>query len=219
MIKVFLVDDHEIVRRGLVDLLNSDPDLSVIGEAGTVSSALARIPALRPDVAVLDVRLPDGNGVELCRDLLSTLDDLRCLILTSFDEEQAMLDAVLAGASGYAIKDIRGFTLIAAVKQVGQGDSMLDHRAAAALMRELRRRDDDAHDSFAGLSEQEHQILDLLGEGMTNRQIGERMFLAEKTIKNYVSRLLTKLDLDCRTQAAVLVAQRHTGASHGSARR
>ncbi|MBF6328341.1 response regulator [Nocardia transvalensis] len=210
MIKVFLVDDHEIVRRGLADLLEGDPDLTVVGEAGDVAQALARIPALRPDVAVLDVRLPDGNGIELCRDLLTSLDDLRCLILTSFTDEQAMLDAILAGASGYVVKDIKGMELAQAIKAVGSGRSLLDNRAAAALMDRLRR--STAPDGpLAGLSEQERKLLDLLGEGLTNRQIAERMFLAEKTVKNYVSRLLAKLGMERRTQAAIYASKLRSG--------
>jgi two-component system, NarL family, response regulator DevR len=206
MITVFLVDDHEIVRRGLADLLSDDPELSVIGEAGDVAQALARIPALRPDVAVLDVRLPDGNGIELCRDLLSKLDDLRCLILTSFTDEQAMLDAILAGASGYVVKDIKGMELAKAIKEIGAGRSLLDNRAAAALMQRLRT-NTQQDGPLAGLTDQERKLLDLLGEGLTNRQIAERMFLAEKTVKNYVSRLLAKLGLERRTQAAVYVSK------------
>ncbi|AJW41383.1 DNA-binding response regulator [Rhodococcus sp. 05-339-2] len=203
MITVFLVDDHEIVRRGLIDLIESDPDLSVIGEAGTVSNALARIPALRPDVAVLDVQLPDGNGVELCRDLMTALPDLKCLMLTSFTEDQAMLDAILAGAKGYIVKDIKGMELTAAIKSVGQGRSLLDNRAAAVLMEKLRSADRPAVGPAATLTDQERVLLGLLGEGLTNRQIAERMFLAEKTVKNYVSRLLAKLGMERRTQAAV----------------
>ncbi|MFR9749628.1 response regulator [Nocardia sp. 004] len=206
MITVFLVDDHEIVRRGLVDLLSTDPALSVIGEAGDVAQALARIPALQPDVAVLDVRLPDGNGIELCRELLSKLDNLRCLILTSFTDEQAMLDAILAGASGYVVKDIKGMELAKAIKEVGAGRSLLDNRAAAALMQRLRA-STQQDGPVAGLTEQERKLLDLLGEGLTNRQIAERMFLAEKTVKNYVSRLLAKLGLERRTQAAVYASK------------
>jgi two-component system, NarL family, response regulator DevR len=206
MITVFLVDDHEIVRRGLADLLSDDPELSVIGEAGDVAQALARIPALRPDVAVLDVRLPDGNGIELCRDLLSKLDDLRCLILTSFTDEQAMLDAILAGASGYVVKDIKGMELAKAIKEIGAGRSLLDNRAAAALMQRLRT-NTQQDGPLAGLTDQERKLLDLLGEGLTNRQIAERMFLAEKTVKNYVSRLLAKLGLERRTQAAVYASK------------
>ncbi|GAB4585658.1 response regulator transcription factor [Nocardia sp. IFM 10818] len=209
MIKVFLVDDHEIVRRGLVDLLEGDPELSVVGEASDVAQALARIPALRPDVAVLDVRLPDGNGIELCRELLSRLDDLRCLILTSFTDEQAMMDAILAGASGYVVKDIKGMELAKAIKEVGSGRSLLDNRAAAALMERLRR-STQPDGPLAGLTEQERKLLDLLGDGLTNRQIAERMFLAEKTVKNYVSRLLAKLGMERRTQAAVLASKLRT---------
>ncbi|WP_280239035.1 response regulator transcription factor [Nocardia abscessus] len=205
MITVFLVDDHEIVRRGLADLLSDDPELSVIGEAGGVAQALARIPALRPDVAVLDVRLPDGNGIELCRDLLSKLDDLRCLILTSFTDEQSILDAVRAGASGYVVKDIKGMELARAIKEVGAGRSLLDYNAASSMQR--LRADTDRDGPLAGLTDQERRLLDLLGEGLTNRQIAERMFLAEKTVKNYVSRLLAKLGLERRTQAAVYVSK------------
>ncbi|MBF6145877.1 DNA-binding response regulator [Nocardia sp. 852002-20019_SCH5090214] len=209
MIKVFLVDDHEIVRRGLSDLLDGDPELSVVGEAGSVSQALARIPALRPDVAVLDVRLPDGNGIELCRELLSKVDGLRCLILTSFTDEHAMLDAILAGASGYVVKDIKGMELARAVKDVGAGKSLLDNRAAAALMEQLRH-GTEPDGPLATLTEQERKLLDLLGEGLTNREIADRMFLAEKTVKNYVSRLLAKLGMQRRTQAAVYATKLHS---------
>ncbi|CAN5773519.1 two-component system response regulator DevR [soil metagenome] len=208
MISVFLVDDHEVVRRGLVDLLSGDPDLTVVGEAGSVAEAMARIPAARPDVAVLDVRLPDGSGIDLCRDLLAAHDELRCLILTSFTDEQSMLDAILAGASGYVVKDIRGMELAAAIKEVGAGKSLLDNRAAAALMSKLRRATEETEDDrLRDLSATERTLLDLLGEGLTNREIGERMFLAEKTVKNYVSRLLAKLGLHRRTQAALLAAE------------
>lgn len=206
MISVFLVDDHEIVRRGLIELVDSDPELTVIGEAGTCAQALARIPALRPDVAVLDVRLPDGNGIELCRELLTKLDGLRCLMLTSFTEDQAMLDAILAGASGYVVKDITGMELAKAIKEVGAGKSLLDNRAAAALMDRLRTRQN-APGPLDGLTEQEQTLLALLGEGLTNRQIAARMHLAEKTVKNYVSRLLAKLGMERRTQAAVYASK------------
>lgn len=206
MVKVFLVDDHEVVRRGLIDLLSSDPELEVVGEAGTVAQAMARIPALRPDVAVIDVRLPDGNGIELCRDLLSQLPDLRCLMLTSFTSDEAMLDAILAGASGYVVKDIKGMELAKAIKDVGAGRSLLDNRAAAALMAKLRG-SAEQNDPLAGLSDQERVLLELLGEGLTNKQIAERMFLAEKTVKNYVSRLLAKLGMERRTQAAVFISK------------
>ncbi|WP_067901793.1 response regulator [Nocardia vaccinii] len=209
MTTVFLVDDHEIVRRGLIELLEDDPELTVIGEAGDVTHALARIPALRPDVAVLDVRLPDGNGIELCRELLSKVEGLRCLILTSFTDQQAMLDAILAGASGYAVKDIKGMELAEAVKTVAAGRSLLDSRAAAVLMERLRR-STEPDGPLADLTEKERQLLELLGEGLTNRQIAQRMFLAEKTVKNYVSRLLAKLGMERRTQAAVFASKLHT---------
>lgn len=206
MVTVFLVDDHEVVRRGLIDLLGADPELDVVGEAGSVAEALARIPPLRPDVAVLDVRLPDGNGIELCRELLSRLPDLRCLILTSFTSDEAMLDAILAGASGYIVKDIKGMELAHAVKEVGAGRSLLDNRAAAALMSKLRGAATKP-DPLSGLSEQERTLLSLLAEGLTNKQIADRMFLAEKTVKNYVSRLLAKLGMERRTQAAVFATK------------
>ncbi|MBS4729323.1 response regulator transcription factor [Mycobacterium sp. SM1] len=209
MVRVFLVDDHEVVRRGIVDLLESDPQLEVVGEAGSVSEAMARIPAARPDVAVLDVRLPDGSGIELCRDLLSDIPDLRCLMLTSFTSDEAMLDAILAGASGYVVKDIKGMELAQAIKDVGAGKSLLDNRAAAALMARLRGTARHT-DPLLGLTEQERTLLGLLSEGLTNKQIAARMFLAEKTVKNYVSRLLAKLGMERRTQAAVFASKLNT---------
>ena len=206
MLTVFLVDDHEVVRRGVVELIELEQDLTVIGQAASASEALARVPALRPDIAVLDMRLPDGNGVELCRDLRSKMPELNCLMLTSYTDEQAMIDAILAGAGGYVIKDIKGMELVEAIRTVGSGKSLLDNRAAAALMNRLRA-SAGKPGPLAGLSEQERSLLDLLGEGLTNRQIAERMFLAEKTVKNYVSRLLAKLGMERRTQAAVLAAE------------
>ncbi|MET0966862.1 MAG: response regulator transcription factor [Nakamurella sp.] len=206
MLTVFLVDDHEVVRRGVGDLLDEEEDLTVIGQAGTVAEALARIPALRPNVAVLDMRLPDGNGVELCRELRSTLPDLNCLILTSYTDEQAMMDAILAGAGGYVIKDIKGMDLVSAVRTVGAGRSLLDTRAAASLMSKIRA-DAAKPGPLAALTDQERVVLDLIGEGLTNRQIGERMFLAEKTVKNYVSGVLSKLGMQRRTQVAVLATE------------
>ena len=206
MVKVFLVDDHELVRRGLMDLLGADPDLEVIGEAASVQEALTKVPVMNPDVAVLDVRLPDGNGIELCRDLLSRMPDLRCLMLTSFTSDEAMLDAILAGASGYVVKDIKGMELAQAIKDVGAGKSLLDNRAAAALMAKLRGAAERS-DPLSGLTEQERVLLGLLGEGLTNKQIAARMFLAEKTVKNYVSRLLAKLGMQRRTQAAVFASK------------
>ncbi|MBV8349434.1 MAG: response regulator transcription factor [Mycolicibacterium sp.] len=204
--KVFLVDDHEVVRRGLADLLHNTPDLEVVGEAGSVAEAMARIPVLRPDVAVLDLRLPDGNGVELCRDLLSEMPDLRCLMLTSYTTDEAMLDAILAGASGYIVKDVKGLELANAIRDVGAGKSLLDSRAAAALMEKLRQGTQKTN-PVSEFTDQERTLLALLGEGLTNKQIAARMFLAEKTVKNYVSRLLAKLGMERRTQAAVFASK------------
>lgn len=206
MLHVFLVDDHEVVRRGVAELIEDEDDMTVVGQAATVAQALARIPALRPDVAVLDVRLPDGNGVELCRELKSGMPQLNCLMLTSFTDEQAMLDAILAGAGGFVIKDIIGLDLLSALRTVGAGRSLLDNRAAAALMRRLRDGTRDAG-PLAGLTEQERVVLEHIGAGMTNRQIAEQMFLAEKTVKNYVSRVLAKLGMERRTQVAVLATE------------
>lgn len=205
-VTVFLVDDHEVVRRGLIDLLGDDPDLEVVGEAGSVGEALAQIPQAAPDVAVLDVRLPDGNGIELCRELLARMPGLRCLMLTSFTSDEAMIDAILAGASGYVVKDIRGLELARAIKDVGAGRSLLDSRATAALMASLRKSAEHT-DPLADLTDQERVLLGLIGEGLTNKQIAERMFLAEKTVKNYVSRVLAKLGMQRRTQAAVFASK------------
>ncbi|AOW94965.1 DNA-binding response regulator [Rhodococcus sp. WMMA185] len=203
--RVFLVDDHEIVRRGLVDLLGSVPDLEVVGEAASVGEAMVRIPGSGADVAVLDVRLPDGSGVELCRNLLADLPQMRCLMLTSYSDDEALFDAIMAGASGFVLKQILGTDLVSAVRTVGEGGSLLDSRATSALMNRLRseRRDDPLEE----LSEQERAVFELIGEGMTNREIAERLFLAEKTVKNYVSRLLSKLGMQRRTQAAVLATE------------
>jgi two-component system response regulator DevR len=213
VLTVFLVDDHEVVRRGVGDLLDEEQDLTVIGQAGTVAEALARIPALRPDVAILDMRLPDGNGVELCRELRSKLPALNCLILTSYTDEQAMMDAILAGAGGYVIKDIKGMDLVSAVRTVGAGRSLLDTRAAATLMARIRS-DAAKPGPLAALTDQERVVLDLIGEGLTNRQIGERMFLAEKTVKNYVSGVLAKLGMQRRTQVAVLATELRDQRNH-----
>jgi DNA-binding NarL/FixJ family response regulator len=212
-ITVFLVDDHELVRRGVAELVDDEPDLTVVGQASSVAEAMARVPALRPDVAVLDVRLPDGSGVDLCRELRTALPGLRCLMLTSFTDQDSMVEAVLAGAEGFVIKDVKGLQLVDAIRRVGSGETLLDGRAVTALVAELRATTA-APGPLAGLSEQELVLLDLLGESLTNRQIAERMFLAEKTVKNYVSRLLAKLGLERRSQAAVLV----TGI-HGAQRR
>ncbi len=208
-ITVFLLDDHEVVRRGVKDLLEGDGDIVVIGEGGTAAEALARVPALRPQVAVLDVRLPDGDGVTVCRDLRSKMPELACLMLTSFADDDALYDAILAGAAGYVLKQIKGSDLVNAVRTVAGGGSLLDAKASARVMQRLR--DDAAEreraDPFAALTTQERNILDLIGEGLTNRQIGERMFLAEKTVKNYVSSLLAKLGLERRTQVAILATE------------
>jgi DNA-binding NarL/FixJ family response regulator len=207
-IRVFLLDDHEVVRRGVRDLLESEGDISVVGEASTVAEALVRVPAVRPDVAVLDVRLPDGDGVTLCRELRSQQPDLACLMLTSFADDEALFDAIMAGASGYVLKQVHGADILGAVRTVAGGGSLLDSRTTSLVMARLRDQPT-TKDPLSGLSEQERKILDLIGEGMTNRQIGERMFLAEKTVKNYVSNLLAKLGMQRRTQAAAFVARLH----------
>jgi two-component system, NarL family, response regulator DevR len=205
-IKVFLLDDHEVVRRGVADVLESDEQISVIGEARNVSEALARVPALRPDVAVLDVRLPDGDGVTVCRELRSRMPDLKVIMLTSYSDDEALFEAIMAGASGYLLKQILGQDLVTAVHTVAAGGSLLDPTATTAVFARLRRAAEPAG-PLAQLSDQERTVLELIGEGLTNRQIGERMFLAEKTIKNYVSHLLAKLGLERRTQAAVLATE------------
>jgi DNA-binding NarL/FixJ family response regulator len=205
-IGVFLLDDHEIVRRGVRELLEAEPDIVVVGEAGTAESALARIPALKPDVAVLDVRLPDGNGVSVCRDIRSRMPQVACLMLTSFGDDDALFDAIMAGAAGYVLKQIRGTDLVGAIRTVASGESMLDPEAASRVMKRMR---DQASrsDPLAGLTEQEKKILELIGEGLTNRQIGQRLYLAEKTVKNYVSALFAKLGMERRTQAAAYAAR------------
>ena len=205
-IGVFLVDDHEIVRRGLKELLETEPDIAVIGEAGTAASALARIPALKPDVAVLDVRLPDGDGVSVCRDIRSKMPEVACLMLTSFGDDEALFDAIMAGAAGFVLKQIRGTDLVGAVRALAAGESTLDPEAASRVMKRMR--DQASHsDPLTGLTAQERRVLELIGEGLTNRQIGERLFLAEKTVKNYVSALFAKLGMERRTQAAAYAAR------------
>ncbi|WP_246222456.1 response regulator transcription factor [Phytoactinopolyspora limicola] len=206
VIKVFLLDDHEVVRRGVASLLEIEPDITVIGEAGTAEQAIARIPALKPDVAILDVRLPDGDGVSVCREVRSRLPALACLMLTSYADDEALFDAVMAGASGYVLKQIHGTDLVGAVRALADGKSLLDPESTTRMLERLRTKAAQT-DPLAALSDQERKILDLIGEGLTNRQIGERMFLAEKTVKNYVSNLLAKLDMSRRTQAAALSAQ------------
>ncbi len=206
-IGVFLLDDHEVFRRGLRQLLGAEPDIDVVGEAETAAAALARIPALRPDVAVLDVRLPDGDGVSVCREIRSGLPRTGCLMLTAYGDDEALFGAILAGAAGYVSKRTCGVDLVQAVRTVASGQSILDPYASRQVMERLRDRMASA-DPVTALSRQEKQVLDLIGEGLTNRQIAERMSLAEKTAKNYVSALLTKLGLHSRTQVAVLAARR-----------
>ena len=214
MVKVFLVDDHEVVRRGLIDLLCGDPELDFVGEAGSVAEAMAKIPAARPDVAVLDDWLPDGNGIELCRDLLSCMPDLRCVILTSYTSDEAMLGAILAGGSGYVVKDIKGMQLACAIKDVGAGRSLLDNRAAAALMAKLQLVTEN-DDGFSGLNDRERTLLGLLSEGLTNKQIADRMFLTDDAVKNYVSRLLAKLGVARPTQPLSTKQSKRPTAGYG----
>ncbi|WP_042373709.1 response regulator [Streptacidiphilus neutrinimicus] len=208
-IRVFLLDDHEVVRRGVHELLSLETDVEVVGEAGTAAEALVRIPATRPDVAVLDVRLPDGSGVEVCREIRSQLPEVKCLMLTSFPDDEALFDAIMAGASGYVLKAIRGTDLLSAVRDVASGKSLLDPVATARVLARLRDGDRREDERLSELTKQERRILDLIGEGMTNRQIGAELHLAEKTVKNYVSSLLAKLGMERRTQAAAYVAKIH----------
>ena len=200
-IRVFLLDDHELVRRGLGELLLGEDDMVVVGEASTAEEALARIPPTRPHVAILDVRLPDGNGIEVCRDVKSRHPEINFVMLTSFSDDEAVLGSIMAGAAGYLLKQIRGNDLVAAIRKVAAGDSLLDPTVTAKVLERLRNGNQD--ENIARLTEQERKILDLIAEGLTNRQIAEQMFLAEKTVKNYVSNLLTKLGMSRRTEAAV----------------
>ena len=205
-IRVFLLDDHEIVRRGLAELIGLQADMEVVGEAGTAEESLRRILATQPDVAVLDVRLPDGSGVEVCREIRSTMPTVNCLMLTSYSDDEALFNAIMAGASGYVLKEIRGSDLIEAIRQVSAGNSLLDQSLTQRVLERLHNRNLE-NSELSDLSEQERIILSHIGEGMTNRQIGEQMHLAEKTIKNYVSSLLAKLGMQRRTQAAAYVAR------------
>lgn len=205
-IRVFLLDDHEIVRRGIAELIGLQSDLEVVGEAGSAADAVIRITASQPDVAVLDVRLPDGNGVEVCREVRSLFPNIHVLMLTSYSDDEALFNAIMAGASGYVLKEIRGTDLITAIRQVAAGNSLLDPGVTERVLERLRNGNKE-NNELAGLTEQEKTILNLIGEGMTNRQIGEQMHLAEKTIKNYVSGLLAKLGMERRTQAAAYVAR------------
>ncbi|HET9858731.1 MAG TPA: response regulator transcription factor [Nocardioidaceae bacterium] len=205
-IRVFLLDDHEVVRRGLHDLLESEGDIEIVGESGSVREAIARIPALRPDVAVLDGRLPDGSGIDVCREVRSIDPTIKALILTSYDDDEALFAAILAGAAGYVLKQIGGNDLIDVVRRVAAGQSLLDPALTAKVLERVRRGPEEQPE-LASLTEQERKILALIAEGLTNRQIGERLFLAEKTVKNYVSSILSKLGLERRTQAAVLASK------------
>ena len=204
--RVFLLDDHEIVRRGLRDLIDAEEDLEVVGEASTAEEALNRVPPTRPDVAVLDVRLPDGSGVEVCREIRARHPEVQALMLTSFADDEALFSAIMAGASGYVLKQIRGNELIDAIRRVAAGESLLDPAVTRRVLERLRdNREED--EGLARLSEQERKILDYIAEGMTNRQIAEAMFLAEKTVKNYVSTMLSKLGMERRTEAAAYAAR------------
>jgi len=205
-ITVFLLDDHEVVRRGLRDLLESTGEIEVVGESGLAAEATSRIPALRPDVAILDGRLPDGSGVDVCRDVRSVDPTIRALILTSYDDDEALFAAILAGASGYVLKQVSSNDLIDTVRRVAAGQSLIDPALTARVLDRVRNGEPQASE-LADLTDREREILSLIAEGMTNRQIGEKLFLAEKTVKNYVSSLLAKLGLERRTQAAVLAAR------------
>lgn len=206
MIRIFLLDDHEIVRRGLRELLEAEDDLEVVGEASTAEEAMARIPATRPDVAVLDVRLPDGSGVEVCRDIRSAHPEMHCLMLTSYADDEALFDAIMAGASGYVLKQVRGAELVDGIRRVAAGQSLLDPMVTQRVLERLRKAPEE-DERFADLTDQERRILALLAEGMSNREIAAEMFLAEKTVKNYVSNLLSKMGMQRRTEAAVYAAR------------
>ena len=213
-ISVFLLDDHELVRRGLADLLEVEHDVTVVGEAGTAAQALSQVPTLRPDVAVLDVQLPDGDGVSVCRDLrASVTPPPACLMLTSHSDDEALFGAIMAGASGYLLKQISGVDIVGAIRTVAGGGSLLDPSAAAAVLERIRRGWVPDDPRYATLSPQERRILDHIADGRTNRQIGAEMHLAEKTVKNYVSSILAKLGLERRTQAAVLASKLLGGSS------
>ena len=205
-IRVFLCDDHDVVRRGLRDLLEIEDDLEVVGEADTAELAVKRISALRPDVAILDVRLPDGDGVEVCRDVRSQHPEIACLMLTSFSDDEALFDAVMAGAAGYLLKQVRETDLIAAVRTVAAGGSLLDPATIQTVLDRVRKGSEDDQ-KLSVLTAQERKIFDLIGQGLTNRQIGTEVFLAEKTVKNYVSSILMKLGMERRTEAAALAAR------------
>ncbi|MFR9802438.1 response regulator [Pseudonocardia sp. RS010] len=208
-ISVFLLDDHEIVRRGIAQLLETEDDIRVVGEAGSAAQALARIPAVRPDVAILDVRLPDGDGVSVCRDVRSVMEPPpACLMLTSFSDDEALFGAIMAGAAGYLLKQVAGTDLVGAVRTVAGGGSLLDPKATALVLDRLRHGKEADDPRYEALSPQERRILDLIADGLTNRQIGAELYLAEKTVKNYVSSMLHKLGFSRRTEAAVYATER-----------
>jgi two-component system response regulator DevR len=206
VIRIFLLDDHEIVRRGLRELLEAEDDLEVVGEASTGEEALARIPPTRPDVALLDVRLGEGSGIEVCRDVRSAHPEIQCLMLTSYADDEALFDAIMAGAAGYVLKQVRGAELVDGIRRVASGQSLLDPTVTTRVLERLRHAPAE-DERFADLSEQERKILDLLAEGRTNRQIAGELFLAEKTVKNYVSNMLAKMGMQGRTEAAVYAAR------------
>jgi len=206
-IRVFLLDDHEVVREGLRTLLNEAGDMTVVAEAATAADAMGRVSASRPDVAVLDVRLPDGNGVEVCREIRARFPEVACLMLTSFADDEALFDAIMAGAAGYVLKEVRGGELVGSVRRVAAGESLLDPKLTERVMERLRA-ESTRDDGVEHLSGQERRILDLIAEGMTNRQIADALYLSEKTVKNYVSNLLSKLGLHRRTEAAVFAVRR-----------
>jgi DNA-binding NarL/FixJ family response regulator len=205
-IRVFLLDDHEIVRRGIKELLEGEPDIEVVGESGLAEEAARRIPALRPDVAILDARLPDGSGIDVCREVRSRDPHIKALILTSYDDDEALFAAIMAGAAGYVLKEIRSSDLVTAVRHVAAGKSLIDPAMTATVLERIRN-GPGTPDELASLTDQERVLLGHIAEGLTNRQIAEQMFLAEKTVKNYVSSILAKLGLERRTQAAVLASK------------
>ncbi|CAN5394665.1 response regulator transcription factor [soil metagenome] len=206
-VRVFLLDDHELVRRGLRELLESEGDIEVVGEADTAATAMARIPAIKPQVAILDARLPDGSGIEVCRHIRSQDPSIQAIILTSYDDDEALFSAIMAGAAGYVLKQVTGQDLVAAVRHVAAGGSLLDPAVTERVMKRLRDGVPDEPDELASLTAQERRILELVSEGLTNKQIGDKLFLAEKTVKNYMSSILAKLGLERRTQAAVFASR------------
>ncbi|MFP5345934.1 MAG: response regulator [Actinomycetes bacterium] len=204
--KVYLLDDHEVVRRGLRELLEQEQDIEVVGESGSAQEAARRIPALRPDVAVLDARLPDGNGIDVCREIRSRDESIKALILTSYDDDEALFAAIMAGAAGYVLKEVRGSDLVDGIRRVAAGQSLLDPAVTAQVLQRLRSGPQE-DPRLAGLTAQERKILELIADGLSNRQIADQMYLAEKTVKNYVSSLLAKLGMERRTQAAVFATK------------